>query len=178
MKGIQNLCIRTLGPQGTNCEAAAYFWRQNAGYIDAEVVLYDTLETAVRYVVDTDRASVLLACVVYPYLHEIVFKNLSRLTLKECFVMPTHRMVLASMGRSEVTTVSSHPAPVNLLDGYGYRIDLVNSNAEAASTCAAGAADGCITTLAAAQRHGLTVIRDFGTVQMGFSIHAAPNLIL
>nr|MDT0658615.1 hypothetical protein [Micromonospora sp. DSM 115978] len=169
----KTLRVHTLGPAGTNCEAAAHYWIKQRGLPDTTVVLHPTLERAVVDVLDTPESSALLACVVYPHLHEIVFKNLHGLTMRDCFVFPTHNMVYAGRPGTAWRTVASHPAPVNLLDGLDVRIELVNSNSEAAATCASGATDACITTLPAAQLHHLDVRTDFGPVPMGFSLHAA-----
>jgi prephenate dehydratase len=165
--------IHTLGPAGTNCEAAAHHWSKDKGLSDASVILHPTLEKAVVDVLSAPETSVLLACVVYPYLHEIVFKNLHDLSMQDCFVMPTHHMVFAGMREKPQRTVASHPAPVNLLDGKSIEFALVNSNSEAAITCATGLTDTCITTLPAARQHGLDILIDFGAVPMGFSVHAS-----
>lgn len=168
----KTLRLHTLGPAGTNCEAAAHYWIKQRGLRDTAVVLHPTLERAVVDVLDAPESSALLACVVYPHLHEIVFKNLRDLTMRDCFVFPTHNMVYAGRSGGTWRTVASHPAPVNLLDGLDVEIKLVNSNSEAAATCADGTTDACITTLVAAQRHRLDVRTDFGPVPMGFSVHA------
>ncbi|WP_409180693.1 hypothetical protein F9C11_29940 [Amycolatopsis sp. VS8301801F10] len=167
--------IHTLGPAGTNCEAAARHYLEKNGYRDGSVVLYDTLEDAVEHVLDEPADSALLGCIVYPRLHEIVFDHLDSLALRECFTMPTHRMVLAKpAGSPEIgprSTVLCHPAPVQLLDGRGLDVRLATSNAAAARQCAAGEADACITTIVAAGAAGLDIVEDFGPVPMGFSIH-------
>jgi len=163
--------LHTLGPAGTNCEKAAYTWLRQQGR-DGAVHLYPTLEDAVEGI-DGDPASGLLACVVYPELHTLVFSNLHRLAMVDCFVLPTHNMVLAL--RPGVTTprsVASHPAPVGLIPDTIVERRLVNSNTRAAMDCARGLNDACITTAVSAQEHGLQVIADFGPVPMGFSIHA------
>ena len=170
------LQVHTLGPEGTNCEAAARHWLARRGETDAVVVLHPTLEKAVVDVLAAPADSVLLACVVYPNLHEIVFKNLRDMQMSDCFVMPTHHMVFAGREGGPQRTVASHPAPVNLLDDRSLEFTIVNSNSEAAITCAAGRTDTCITTLPAARQHGLDVLVDFGAVPMGFSVHApAPR---
>lgn len=166
----EGLQIHTLGPTGTNCEAAAQHWLKAQGGVGA-VVLHETLEDAVVQVLSDPRGSALLGCVVYPRLNEIVFQNLDSLYLYECFVMPTHSMVLAAATDRPISSVVSHPAPVNLLDGRDVRITLANSNTEAAMQCAAGAADACITTIVGAKANGLLVLEDFGPVPMGFSVH-------
>ena len=51
------------------------------------------------------------------------------------------------------------------------RVRLVSSNSQAAATCAAGETDACVTTAPAARRFGLEVVRDYGPVPMGFTIH-------
>lgn len=176
------LQVHTLGPAGTNCEAAARFWidkrRKNRGTI----VLHPSLESAVPAVLETSGNAVLLACVVYPRLHEIVFRNLAHLELKECFVVPTYRMVLAarSMLREgspgPFGSIASHPAPVDLIAGSAADIRMARSNSEAAQVCARGETDACITTVVAANSNDLTIVKDFGSVQMGFSIHANPKI--
>jgi hypothetical protein len=49
----------------------------------------------------------------------------------------------------------------------------VNSNAQAAADCATNKTDGCITTLPCAEKYGLYVIKDYGQIPMGFTIHVA-----
>lgn len=168
----KTLRVHTLGPSGTNCEAAAHHWLEQRGLRNGTVVLHPTLERAALDVLAEPESSALLACVVYPHLHEIVFKNLALLSMRDCFVFPTHNMVYAGRAGNARRTVASHPAPVNLLDGHDVEIVLVNSNSEAAAICSTGATDACITTLPAAQRHQLDIHADFGPVPMGFSLHA------
>jgi prephenate dehydratase len=171
--------VHTLGPSGTNCEAAAYQWLEARRSGAGGVVLYSNLESAVDGVLAHPADSVLLACIVYPQLNEIVFQNLTKLALRECFVYPTHNMVLAATGPSaELRTIISHPAPINLLDDWDVTIKLADSNSAAAIACAGGAADACVTTSVAAERNDLMVLKDFGPVPMGFSIHAAHALEL
>jgi hypothetical protein len=133
---------------------------------------HSTLEVGVAAVTE-DRDAALLACVVYPALHEIVFENLDWLELAECFVLDTYNMLLARRpGSADGGVVASHPAPAVLAAPLASRgVRLVSSNAQAAVACAAGEADACVTTLEAARRHGLEVVRDFGPVPMGFTIH-------
>lgn len=170
--GTHQVLVHTLGPAGTNCEAAARRWLADNHSGRGSVILHPTLEDAVPAVLKEPETSVLLGCVVYPRLHELVFQNLDTMELRECFMMPTHHMVLAARDAAgEIKTVTSHPAPVNLLDGRDVRIELATSNAAAAQTCARGGADACITTEPAAVEHGLTIVDDFGPVAMGFSIH-------
>jgi hypothetical protein len=160
--------VHTLGPSGTNCEEAAKHWFRMRG-IDGEVVLHPTLETALESVTQRDDAA-LLGCVVYPELHTLVFSNLHRLELEDQFIMPTLNMVLASLTGATPTTVSTHPAPRQLVPA-GADVRIVDSNAQAALDCANGVTEGCITTIRAAERARLTVLKDFGAVPMGFTIH-------
>ncbi|MCU0685829.1 MAG: hypothetical protein MUF34_26910 [Polyangiaceae bacterium] len=162
--------LHTLGPAGTNCEQAARHWLGGPER-GGKVVLYETLERAVD-AMPYDVGHALLGCVVYPELHTLVFSNLRRLELVECFVYPTYNMVLASRTGQMPRSVVSHPAPVELIPtSVGARL-LANSNAQAAIDCAAGRAEGCITTIVAAREKGLVVVEDYGPVPMGFSIHA------
>lgn len=161
--------IHTLGPSGTNCERAAVEWfrrREVAG----RVVLYHTLEEAAREM-PTDPTHALLGCVVYPDLHTLVFSNLSVMAMVDCFVFPTFNMVLASRDGQAPRIVASHPAPRGLVPTES-EVRLVTSNVLAAKACGCGEVDGCVTTLPAARAHGLTVVRDYGPLNMGFTIHA------
>ncbi|MEU7433855.1 bacilysin biosynthesis protein BacA [Streptomyces sioyaensis] len=166
-----DVVVHTLGPSGTNCEAAARYWLRENHTGNGTVVLHPTLEQGVPAVLKEPTWSVLLGCVVYPRLNELVFQNLRSMALRECFMMPTHPMVLAAPSRGEVRTVLTHPAPVDLLEGRDVRIELASSNAAAAAGCAQGRSDACITTRPAAEANGLLVLEDFGPVDMGFSIH-------
>lgn len=177
------MTIHTLGPAGTNCEKAAYTWLNNNNK-KGEVRLYNTLESAAEFMAqDENNNDVLLGCIVYPYLHHLVFKNLQNLKLVDCFVMDTYNMLLASRYDSveKIKSVGSHPAPQDLIHQIkGIRnnipIELFNSNSEAARQCAVGVVDGCITTLFAAEQCRLNILADFGPVPMGFSIHAKVKL--
>ena len=162
-------CIRTLGPTGTNCEAAARHYAESNG-LDAEIVLHATLEEAIELVIHEPH-SALLGCVVYPDLHQLVFPYLGRMTLADLFLFDTFNMVLAAHNAdAPLNRVASHPAPRALVPPAS-QIRLVNSNSEAARLCRAGEVDACITTLAAARQEGLEVLSDHGPVPMGFTIH-------
>ncbi|MFE6843257.1 bacilysin biosynthesis protein BacA [Streptomyces sp. NPDC057686] len=160
--------VHTLGPHGTNLEAAAHEWLRRRG-APGEVELHASLEEALEAVPD-DGEHALAACAVYPALHTLTFGNLHRLHMVDSFIMPTHNMVLASMGADAPLTVSTHPAPVGLVPPQA-ETRLVLSNSQAAIDCAAGLSEGCITTIVAAERHGMRVLRDFGPVPMVFTIH-------
>lgn len=160
--------VHTLGPQGTNLETAAHEWLRRRG-IDGRIELHASLEAALDAVPDNGEHA-LAACAVYPALHTLTFGNLNRLHMVDSFIMPTHNMVLASAGADNPRTVSTHPAPVGLVSVEA-ESRLVLSNSQAAIDCADGRTEGCITTIVAAERHGLRVLRDFGPVPMVFTIH-------
>ncbi|MCX2180712.1 bacilysin biosynthesis protein BacA [Streptomyces sp. SKN60] len=166
--------LHTLGPHGTNLEAASHEWLRRRGVTDGSVTLHASIEEALEAVPDDGRHA-LTACAVYPALHTLVFANLHRLHMIDSFVMPTHNMVLASRGTDTPAVVASHPAPQGLvrpaLAPAGVEVLEVLSNSQAAIDCAEGRVDGCITTIVAAERHGLRVIRDFGPVPMVFTVH-------
>ncbi|MEV4434160.1 bacilysin biosynthesis protein BacA [Streptomyces sp. NPDC049555] len=161
--------LHTLGPQGTNLEAASHEWLRRRGITDGTVELHSSIESALE-AVPADGRHALTACAVYPALHTLVFGNLHRLRMVDSFVMPTHNMVLASTGARRPASVASHPAPKGLVPE-GARIREVLSNSQAAIDCAEGLVEGCITTIVAAQAHGLEVVRDFGPVPMVFTVH-------
>ncbi|MDQ4132672.1 MAG: hypothetical protein M3179_05565 [Actinomycetota bacterium] len=161
--------MHTLGPAGTNCELAARHWFERQG-AHAEIVLHPTLEDAARAALATPGGA-LLAPAAYPDLHTLMYVHIGQLTIVDSLVMPTHPMVLARRpGVEIITSVSSHPAPVALIPE-GTKVELVSSNARAASDCAAGRSDGCITTSAAMAENGLELVQDFGALSMAFTVH-------
>jgi len=162
--------IHTLGPAGTNCEAAAHEWFRRNGR-KGTVHLHPTFEIAAEAFND-DPAIAVLGCVAYPDLHNLVFSNLNRFQMVDVFVMPTFNMILASRTGDVPKTISTHPAPQQLAP-QGAQLSFVNSNAQAAVDCRHGRTEGCITTAKAAHSLGLKMIQDFGPVPMGFTIHAA-----
>lgn len=163
--------IHTLGPAGTNCQRAAEVWFERQGR-RGQVLLHPTLEQAVEELHGQPGAA-LLGCVVYPRLHEIVFHNLHRLRLVDCFIVPTHNMVLAARpGVETIRSISTHPAPAGLVPPTVSQQRLVTSNTQAAIDCASGLSDACITTITGCRQQGLRLVQDFGPVQMGFTIHA------
>jgi hypothetical protein len=162
--------LHTLGPVATNCHRAARRWfrlRKRKGL----VVLRPTLEEAVAEMPQDGRAA-LLACIAYPRLNDIVFRNLGRLRLADCLIMPTFDMVLAAREAGDhLGSVACHPAPQLLVPAGARAVQFTTSNAQAAADCAAGLADACITTRQAAALHNLVILRNFGPVDMGFTVH-------
>lgn len=164
--------LHTLGPPGTNLESAAHLWFRRQGRTDeGHVVLHTSLEHAMATVPRTGEHAI-LACAVYPELHTLVFGNLHTCRMVDCFLRPTHEMVLAVAPgvTTEPRTVATHPAPAGLVPLTSTR-QVVTSNAQAAIDCAEGRADGCITTVVAAHAHGLRVVRSYGEVPMVFTVH-------
>ncbi|MFW8595108.1 prephenate dehydratase [Cribrihabitans neustonicus] len=160
--------IHTLGPSGTNCEKAALAWAGRK-CPNAAVSLHRSMEQAASAVAGAP-GSVLLSVVAYPQLHSIIYEHLGNLRLIDVFIMNTDNMVLASSTGEMPVLCATHPAPEKLLPPSMQRI-YAASNVLAAAECAEGRADGCITTLRAAERYGLTILRSFGPVPMGFTIH-------
>lgn len=165
--------IHTLGPTGTNCHKAAVHWLKLNYLQSSEVVLHKTLEEAVDTILSLDTG-LLLSCIVYPDLHKIVFGNLSRMRISDCFVMPTHNMVIAHpLGRrlAKGASIASHAAPAHLAQALGYVVVDSTSNTQAADDCASGKAEGCVTTYAKAVEQGFDVAIELGEIPMGFAIH-------
>ncbi|MEU7850231.1 hypothetical protein AB0B74_25890 [Micromonospora parva] len=161
--------IHTLGPTGTNLEKAAHRWfadRQRTG----RVVLHAEVEDGLD-VMTFDGSEAILACAVYPRLHDLVFGNLHRLTMADSFILDTYDMVLATRpGQQSVTTIVTHPAPSCLVTNRG-TISYASSNSVAAAACAAGDYDACVTTDPAARAQGLRTLENFGPVPMVFTLH-------
>src|SRR5262249_46308812 len=147
--------------------AREWFRRQHRA---GRVVLYPTLEQAADSM-PTDGSAALMACIAYPDLHTLMFANMGRLRLADCLVVPTFDMVLAARDGREPSSISSHPAPRRLIPEQVKSVRFTTSNAQAAADCRAGLSDGCITTSWAAREYGLTVVRSFGPIDMGFTVH-------
>ncbi|WP_306327386.1 bacilysin biosynthesis protein BacA [Streptomyces venezuelae] len=161
--------IHTLGPSGTNLEKAAHHWFAERG-VAGTVLLHSEVEDGLD-AMGFDGSEAILACAVYPKLHDLVFGNLHRLEMVDSFILDTHDMVLA--GRSEgveVRTIVSHAAPSSLVADRG-EVTTASSNSRAAALCAAGEFDACVTTSRAAQAEGLRVLENFGPVPMVFTLH-------
>ncbi|GAA1659073.1 hypothetical protein GCM10009830_00020 [Glycomyces endophyticus] len=159
--------LHTLGPAGTNLEAAALAYAEGTGPT-VDVVLHTAIEEALDEPV-LDGTHAIVACAVYPDLHTLVFSNLHRLRMVDSFLMPTHNMVLAARTEAQPRTVATHPAPAQLVADRDRT--LVTSNSQAAIDCANGLVEGCVTTIVAARRHRLHVLTDFGPVPMIFTVH-------
>ena len=177
MLTVSSPTIYTLGPEGTNCACAAQWWLDSRGTDLAasvtlpRIVLHETLEQAFDELAEK-QDGYLLSCAAYPDLHTLIFTRLGDMELCDSFIMPTHSMVLASRAPIEqIKRVATHPAPQSLVASRYDKI-FANSNADAAVLCSAGRADACVTTVVAADRHGLNVIQDFGQVPMAFLLHS------
>ncbi|KLJ04931.1 bacilysin biosynthesis protein BacA [Streptomyces albidoflavus] len=166
--------IHTLGPSGTNLEKAAHHWlaaRGTAGKVVLHAEVEDSLGTMAF-----DGTEAVLACAVYPRLHDLVFQNLHRLEMADSFILDTHDMVLAGRpDHAALATIVSHPAPSSLVAQRG-EITLTSSNSRAAALCAAGRYDACVTTGPAAAASGLRLIENFGPVPMIFTLHVGRTL--
>ncbi|GGY43945.1 bacilysin biosynthesis protein BacA [Streptomyces omiyaensis] len=166
--------IHTLGPSGTNLEKAAHHWLAERGTAGT-VVLHAEVEDGLDAMA-FDRTEAILACAVYPRLHDLVFRNLHRLEMADSFILDTHDMVLAGRpDHAAVSTIVSHPAPSSLVAERG-EITLTSSNSRAAALCASGQYDACVTTGPAAAAEGLRLIENFGPVPMIFTLHIGRTL--
>ena len=164
--------IHTLGPQGTNCQKAAKFWLKKNN-MKGDIILHDTLENAVKEVKNKPKNNVILSCVVYPKLHNIVFTNKDWLKLSECFICKTYDMVFAKGKSNKIYTAALHPAVDDLIKkDESIKKIYVDSNSKAAQCCSRGEVDSCITTMFSAKKMNLNIINSFGTINMGFAIHS------
>lgn len=166
--------VHTLGPEGTNCQRAAQSWvARRCGR--AEIVLHRSMEQAASRAAGCAR-EVMLGVVAYPELHSIIYSHLQVMRLIDLFLMDTDEMVLAVRPDRQAAPrlCATHPAPQALLPPCIER-RFVASTAIAAEECARGEAEGCITTLAAAGLNGLRILRRYGPVPMGFTIHGPSS---
>lgn len=171
-KNNSHIDIYTLGPKDTNCELAAQYWLNKNGY-NGTIHLRSTLENAIEEAKTNKNEAIVLGCIVYHKLHHLVFQNIKEFYLSDCFIMPTHEMILATkVLLKHIKTIATHPAPVDLIPyNDQYKLKLVNSNSQAALECKQGNVDACITTMKSAINNNLQPVKNFGSVNMGFSIH-------
>ena len=168
--------IHTLGPAGTNCEAAARHWLEQSNIVgfsavERSVILHRTLEDAADAMM-VDKNSALLTPIAYPQLGDLIYSNIGRFQIIDTFIIPTYEMVLASNCSAYPRVISLHPAPTKLL-GDQFKKRFVESNVIAAIDCSHKKSDGCITTRDVAVKYNLRVVKSFGRVIMGFSLHAS-----
>jgi hypothetical protein len=161
--------IHTLGPAGTNCEAAARHWLSKRA-IAGRVRLHITMDAAAEAMME-DGAAALLSDVAYRDLHSLIYGNVDQFRLVDIFLMPTDDVVLASATGREPIICSTHPTMQGLIPPRIAR-HYAASSVQAARDCASGITDGCLTTPHAADRAGLKIIRSYRDVVMGFTIHA------
>ena len=163
--------LSTLGPKNTNSQFACdHYLSKKQKTKKSEVLLYDTAEEAINGLLSGD-ADLAILCVVYPRLHEIVFENLTTISIIELFYFETDNMVVASKGPVfDQIRACCHPAPQSLLPETLSDITLVNSNSIAASLVSKGIYDICITTQAAAKQYSLDIVKDYGPVPMGWAV--------
>jgi hypothetical protein len=158
--------LHTLGPDGTSCVDAARDWLERHA-IEGELHLHSTMDAGARAMV-ADCDALLLSDVAYPELH-----NIDRLRLVDVFLTPIDDMVLASATAGEPLICATPPT---MQDRVPRRIARRHaaSSLEAAHDCVAGLADGCLTSLRAARRAELRIIRRLS--RNGYGIHRPRSL--
>ena len=180
-------CVRqvhshALGPQGTNIIKAAMHWHESMGIAHkARIIECKTPEDGLqlaRSAKDDGTLHVFWTCGVYFKEHELFFTNPDTLPFQFQVIMPLDEMQLASradsvsqlLGADSIAhcSILTHPSPAPLLNTLPVKVIHVSSNAEAAIRCAAGEAEGCITTEAARVLHGLVTVHRFGSPPMIF----------
>lgn len=162
--------VGTLGPALTNSEKAAEYYIFKEASNEGEVQLYTTPELSIEGLKNGEVDKVIL-CVVYPKLNDIVFKNLDKIRMSSLFHFNTMPMVIAEGAKG--SRACSHPAPVELFKAAGITdkdITLVDSNSKAAQLVKEKKYDLCVTTLKAAEKFDLKIIKDFGEVPMGWAV--------
>ena len=162
--------LGTLGPAQTNSELAILYYMR-VHDIHTRPGLYATMEDAAKDL-RAGKIDACVACSVYTKLYKLTFENVDALMIIDAFVFDTMAMMLAKRKEvGEIRTVVSHPSPVPLLDKYDYQITETTSNSVAASLCAEGQFDACMTTGGAAREFDLEVVHDFGPISMSWTVY-------
>lgn len=167
----QTIRIATLGPAGTCSEKAAEMF---SGKLDGEteVELYATFEEAVERL-QNDKADYVIIPSAYRKLADIIFESRTRIQISEIFQYPTLNLVLATESEDkEIHVVASQSSPSSLIKGHleNYQLIEAKSNSDAAQLVMNHAADACITTNVCAEANYMVILKDFGSIKMGWNV--------
>lgn len=166
--------LHTVGPDGGSCARAAQHWLERSmGGQDGRVELFDTMADAAAALAPLPEAA-LLGCVALDGMHSVVIDNLHRLVLADCFVLHTADVLVLAARHDRAARLRTIAGPATLtrmlLDDDHQPVD-TRTTADAAGACAEARTDGCVTTPADADRHGLATVETFGRVPLGFTVH-------
>lgn len=170
------MVIATLGPPGTCSEKAAHYF-DFTEQLDGTVVLRDSFEDAVEMTLKGDSSFAIVPAA-YPGIADIFFDNIDRLSVHKLFLFSTPDFVFACNKNSSypngAINIISHRAPMMLsrqvAENFDIEIEttLARSNAAAAMKVASGEFSFGITNSASANRYGLRILVNFGSVHMAW----------
>lgn len=168
------MIIATLGPHGTCSEQAAHHFAEK---FNGVVVLRDTFEDAVDMTLNGDSSFAIVPAA-YPGIADIFFDNIARLSVHQLFLHPTPDFVFACHKNFSypggAIKIITHPAPLILCrqvaEIFNVEVStaLALSNATAAMKIASGEFSHGITNSASADRYGLKILVNFGSVHMAW----------
>lgn len=168
----------TLGPRGTNIEAACRVWRERMGIGHKHHIIYcDTPETALTQAEAAngeETVGIFWTCAVYHKEHQLFFHNPRAFPFFTQQAMRLDRMQLAVRQGYDLPEsiadmrIASHPSPSSLLAHRVNEVIQVASNSLAAKLCSEGLVDACITTEAARSLYQLKAVHYFGSPIMVF----------
>lgn len=179
---IEQIVHCVLGPRGTNIGQAAQKWSHRMGVAEKSKLYFcPTPEASVEAAHEmtcVGSLAIFWTCAVFVRENQIFFDNPHCLPLFFSEEMPLDDMQLAArpglayLARSgQIPTtwrILSHPSPAPLVKSLRCRVIEARSNSEAATRCADGEAEACITTETARELYGLRTIHDFGSPLMVF----------
>ncbi|MFG2584850.1 prephenate dehydratase domain-containing protein [Streptomyces malaysiensis] len=180
----ETTAVGTLGPSGTSSEVAATLLAHRLatpGGATAPVRLFDTYEEAGAALHAREVTHVVVANA-YKAVHHFYMDQ--ALDLSDVFVMDTPLYGIAvrrDAGPVPVSpTVASHPSPVPIIDQLlssqhtSYKVIHCDSTSAAARAAVEGTADLALTTVPAAELHGLEFISRTRPIRMVWSVFTRP----
>ncbi|MCH0564863.1 MULTISPECIES: hypothetical protein [unclassified Streptomyces] len=176
----ETTAVGTLGPPGTSSEVAATLLAHRLatpGDAAAPVHLFDTYEEA-GAALHARRVTHVVVANAYKAVHHFYMD--AALDLSDVFVMDTPLYGIAvrcDAGPVPVSpTIASHPSPVPIIDQLlprrhtSYKVIHSDSTSAAARAAVEGTADLALTTVPAAQAHGLKFISRTRPIRMVWSV--------
>ena len=166
--------VATLGPAGT-CSDVVVHGQLLRFAPSQSVMLCASYEEAVS-AVETGTACAAVIAAAYPRLNNLIFKSPRTVSIVDCFVCATPRIVAAcrkAKDRAEpFESIACFAAVVPLAQAKYTHSGLVPaaSNSAAAAMVAKGETDAAITTELASASYGLEEVYSFGSVSMAWIV--------
>lgn len=162
--------IATLGPSGTCSENTVKSFIAERG-LNGEILLKETFQDCVASLISKEVDFIIVPSA-FKELNELIFKNLGKIKIKECFVLNTPALVIGVKEKNKIMSIATHSAPEILAKNNFPDIKIIGSpsNSKSAIMVVEGKADACLTTEIAAKANNLKILKNFGEVPMSWNV--------